>query len=76
MWDYSKTPPRPLPRWRLYEDRARAALEAIHVDEVSQALQAILRQVKSGRSTISRSLLDGRLVAWNEVQFSRAASWR
>jgi hypothetical protein len=61
MWDYSKTPPRPLPRWCLYEDRARAALEAIHVDEVSQALQAILRQVKRGQSApiiIERSLHD------------------
>jgi hypothetical protein len=62
MWDYSKTPPRPLPRWRLYEDRARAALEAIQVDEVSQALHAILRQVKRGQSdfpvVIERSLHD------------------
>ena len=41
-WDGSETPPRPVPRWLLYEDRARAALEAIHVADVSQALHSIL----------------------------------
>ncbi len=50
MWDYSKSPPRPLPRWRLYEDRARAVLEVIHVVEVSQALHSILREVKRGQT--------------------------
>jgi hypothetical protein len=51
-WDGSETPPRPVPRWLLYEDRARAALEAIHVADVSQALHSILRQVKRGQSDV------------------------
>ena len=51
-WDYSNSPPRPVPRWHLYENRARAALEAIHVDEVIQAFRSILRQVKRGRNAI------------------------
>jgi len=51
-WDRSETPPRPVPRWLLYEDRARAALEAIHVADVSQALHSILRQVKRGQTDV------------------------
>jgi len=50
MWDGTKCPPRPLPRWRLYEDRARAVLEVVHVAEVSQALRSILHQAKRGKS--------------------------
>lgn len=61
-WDGSETPPRPVPRWLLYEDRARAALEAIHVADVSQALHSILRQVKRGQTDVTiiveRSLLE------------------
>jgi hypothetical protein len=52
MWDYSIDPPRPLPRWRLYETRAEAALEAIHVVEVSEAFHLILRQVKRGQNAV------------------------
>ena len=52
MWDGSETPPRPLPRWLLYEDRARAVLEAIQVAELSQALHSILRQVKRGQGSV------------------------
>jgi hypothetical protein len=52
MWDYSIDPPRPLPRWRLYETRAEAVLEAIHAVEVSQAFHLILRQVKRGQNAV------------------------
>ncbi len=51
-WEYSNGPPRPVPRWHLYENRARAALEAIQVDEVIQAFHSILRQVKRGQNAV------------------------
>ena len=51
-WDNSSDPPRPLLRWHLYEESARAALESIHTAEVSQALHSILRQVKRGQSSV------------------------
>jgi hypothetical protein len=52
IWDSSETPPRPMPRWLLYEDRARAVLETIYVAELSQALRSILRQVKRGQTDV------------------------
>ena len=51
-WDDSMGDPRPLPRWRLYEDRALAALQAAHVVEVRHALRSILRQVKRGQDAV------------------------
>ena len=80
MWDSSETPPRPMPRWLLYEDRARAVLETIYVAELSQALHSILLQVKEVRrmSQLSsndpfmklRSLLNALLDTWNEGEIT------
>jgi hypothetical protein len=51
-WDSAESPPRPIPRWRLYERRARAALEVFHVGELADALHAIRAQVKRGQQAI------------------------
>jgi len=73
MWDYSNDLPRPLPRWRLYETRAEAVLEAIHAVEVSQAFQQILRQVKRGQNAvppiIERSFHDIAVLAERALEY-------
>ncbi len=63
IWDNSTNPPRPAQRWRLYEERGRAALNAVGFAQTTEALISILKQVERGRNAagpliIERALRD------------------
>lgn len=57
-WDHSTIPPRPAPRWRLYEEPGRAALNALGLDEMTDALLSIIRQVERGRNAAAPVIAD------------------
>jgi hypothetical protein len=57
-WDMSTSPPTAAPRWRLYEERARAALEAMNFPEIAEIIAAILKTVEKGRSASAPQILE------------------
>ena len=58
MWDQSTVPPRPAPRWRLYEERGRAALNAVGIAQMTDALLSIVKQVERGRNAAAPLIVD------------------
>ncbi len=57
-WDKSTVPPQPAPRWRLYEERGRAAVNAVGVSQIADALRAILKQVERGRNAVAPLIVE------------------
>ena len=58
MWDHSTVPPRPAQRWRLYEEPARAALNAVGIFQMADALISILKQVERGRKAAAPLIVE------------------
>ena len=58
MWDHSTVPPRPAPRWRLYEERGRAALNTVGIAQMTDALLSIVKQVERGRNAAAPLIVD------------------
>ncbi len=58
IWDRSTVPPRPAQRWRLYEERGRAALNAVGIAQMTDALLSILKQVERGRNAAAPLIVE------------------
>jgi len=57
-WDASISPPNPVPRWRLYEDRAQAAIDALDLPEIASMAAYIIKQVERGRNATAPQIVE------------------
>lgn len=57
-WDVSEGSPRAIPRWRIYEKPARAAIEALGIADLQDRIAAVLRAVERGRAAAAPQILD------------------
>jgi hypothetical protein len=57
-WDASISPPIPVPRWRLYEECGRAAVEALDLPQIASMAALLIKQVERGRNATAPQIID------------------
>ena len=57
-WDATVSPPRPVPRWILYEERGRAAVDAMNISKIAEMAAFIVRQVDKGKNATAPQIVD------------------